>query len=99
MEENEPLIFIHISSNSVRSSKIFSSLLPVGITFYARNIFLIEVTGYRKSKGMDINQRKSVRGKMLHQKPEHHFEKDERNGKYIDHSQERKINKKIKKEA
>lgn len=87
-----------MSSNSVRGSKILSSLLPVGITFYARNIFLIEVTGYRESKDMNINQRRLLGGKCFI-KSLNMTLKDERNGKYIDHSQKRKINKKIKKEV
>lgn len=63
MEEDELLIIFHTSLNSVGDSKILSSFLPVGITFYARNIFLMEVIGYRERKGMNLDQSKSVRKK------------------------------------
>lgn len=57
-------------------SKILSSFLPVGIAFYARNIFLMEVIGYRERKGMNLDQSKSVKKKkMFRQKPEHYFER------------------------
>ena len=61
MEEDEKLFTY--SSNSVGDSKILSSFLPIGITFYARNIFLMEVIGYRERKGMNLDQSKSVRQK------------------------------------
>ena len=50
-------------SYPVGDSKILSSFLPVGITFYARNIFLMEVIGYRERKGMNLDQSKSVKKK------------------------------------
>lgn len=60
-------------------SKVLSSLLPVGATFYARNIFLMEVIGCRERKGMNIDQSKSVRKKCFIKRRNITL-KDERNG-------------------
>ena len=90
MEEDELLIIFHTSSNSAGDSKILSSFLPVGITFYARNIFLMEVIGYRERKGMNLDQSKSVRKKKIFIRSLNITLKDERNWDHTDHSSEKK---------
>ena len=91
MEEDELLIIFHTSLNSVGDSKILSSFLPVGITFYARNIFLMEVIGYRERKGMNLDQSKSVRKKKkFFIRSLNITLKDERNWDHTDHSSEKK---------
>lgn len=63
----------------------------------------MEVIDHRERKGMDKNQSKGVRRNVTSEK---RFIKSlsitlkhERNGESIDHSQQRKINKKVKKEV